>query len=392
MVAEGGVTLSSDPNATDNVAELELGTEFVELKRTGWQVQHPEGWCTIKYNNDKGLQTNLKRLYTTSKHPHGLLLSDENSTAPCNSCSIVLDAGHYACDRCQFRLCHRCTNRFFVPDRSANHKEDGSTAVQAACSNTGLQGAIHFVATGGHQRAWRNPHGDGTVTVTAAPGLTLTSSSHPISVIVGQTACDCVLQRQSSDEEAWVQIDLQTYSLQPNAYNIRNSLSFQSTAVQPLRSWTLEASQNGRLWVPLSQHKGDISLETPGEGHTWMLDGSEGFVEADGGPVLFAAAATEAKRRMYAEKVRQNLGELPGLSETLQKQEQDAKLAENTADDQVRPCITGWNAALMPHQKTEADIKAQGDAENRTEGPARVRIVLPSQKPVSIARWRTLLW
>jgi len=72
----------------------------------------------------------------------------------------------------------------------------------------------------------------------------------------------------ASDVAPVFTIDLHQRMIVPSHYTLRHAAP---DGVNALRNWRLEASDDGRLWVPLRIHVNDKSLDARGSAHTWPI-------------------------------------------------------------------------------------------------------------------------
>eukprot|EP00659_Diplonema_papillatum_P002939 gene2939-4617_t len=119
-------------------------------------------------------------------------------------------------------------------------------------------------------KEWSNPHDAKRVVVTASCLRKGQLSDFVARKPVGQ----CVATEDK--EGSWIEIDLKNFLLAPNAYTMANRLD---KSRDVLKSWTLEASVNRKLWVVLKEHFNDDVLNanrlTDKTGATWNITQSK---------------------------------------------------------------------------------------------------------------------
>mmetsp|Transcript_4271 Transcript_4271/g.15743 ORF Transcript_4271/g.15743 Transcript_4271/m.15743 type:complete len:509 (-) Transcript_4271:75-1601(-) len=115
-------------------------------------------------------------------------------------------------------------------------------------------GVIYYIGSGGGAREWSNPAEDGRIAVTRSSDGTGRAID----------AAGRVGTKSYTDgvPNSWWQFDLgPTRTVLPSRYTLRHG-SKQNTNV--LRSWILEASNDGRDWTLLKAHKNDETLHGTG--------------------------------------------------------------------------------------------------------------------------------
>ena len=89
-------------------------------------------------------------------------------------------------------------------------------------------GVMHFLATRGNTKEWKNPCLGDIIHITTS-GLMM--DSEPPAAAVGREVVRCVTQPVRN---SWFSFDLRDFSLAPNAYSIRHYSSWDNEA---LRHW-----------------------------------------------------------------------------------------------------------------------------------------------------------
>eukprot|EP01064_Diplonema_japonicum_P002745 TRINITY_DN11785_c0_g1_i1.p1 TRINITY_DN11785_c0_g1~~TRINITY_DN11785_c0_g1_i1.p1 ORF type:complete len:404 (+),score=38.01 TRINITY_DN11785_c0_g1_i1:43-1254(+) len=100
-------------------------------------------------------------------------------------------------------------------------------------------------------KKWRNPVDRGLVAVTTS---SLRKGS--LSDLVERRPTNQVLCTEDN-EESWIMLDLKNHVCAPNAYTLSGRCD---KSRDVLKSWTLEGSMNGKLWVVIHTHFEDLSL------------------------------------------------------------------------------------------------------------------------------------
>lgn len=129
---------------------------------------------------------------------------------------------------------------------------------------TEMEGVIHYLATNNGTRPHVNPVNEG---IMGASASSLIADSVPVSAIAGPDVVRCVTK---PIRNSWMQIDFMSRTVRPTHYSLRHYSSWDTEA---LRSWVLEASNDGDNWTDLSTHEDDRSLDRRGAVHTWPLPG-----------------------------------------------------------------------------------------------------------------------
>ncbi|MES1910768.1 MAG: hypothetical protein MHM6MM_003301 [Cercozoa sp. M6MM] len=133
-------------------------------------------------------------------------------------------------------------------------------------------GLMYLLGTNYGSEPWQNPHDAGHLTVTSS---SLQNDSKSASAIVGRVPVRCVTDAADGN---FFQVSLKNVMIQPTHYTLRH---YSSWDVEALRSWRLEASNDGETWTVLRVHSNDtiFRILMTGENsnhHTFMaLSGFE---------------------------------------------------------------------------------------------------------------------
>ena len=145
---------------------------------------------------------------------------------------------------------------------------EGNTRYRSALceykSDGDENGVVYFV--GSRRRGsnfWENPGETGHVTVVAS-SLDISSSDDFEILARGSGASPVVTDPE--DPQPTITIDMHSVEVVPSHYTLRCG----ATKRAP-RNWRLEASDDGKLWVPLRIHANDTALSKRGEAKTWPI-------------------------------------------------------------------------------------------------------------------------
>lgn len=123
-------------------------------------------------------------------------------------------------------------------------------------------GIVSFLATSGGRELYLNPAVRGRLGVTSS---SIMSDSMPATAAVGNETVRCVTKPL---RDSWFEFDFKDITIQPTHYTLRHYLSWDTEA---LRSWVLEGSNDRDLWITLSTHINDPSLQNKGDTATWAI-------------------------------------------------------------------------------------------------------------------------
>ena len=113
---------------------------------------------------------------------------------------------------------------------------------------------LFHLGTAGGTRAYQNPHAAGAVVAS------MSSIGHPTCDpprFVEHTHASPVHNYTDNFADSWMAVDLKAARLVPNHYALRSD---KHNGANKLRSWRLEASNDGQAWTILRAHSGDASL------------------------------------------------------------------------------------------------------------------------------------
>jgi hypothetical protein len=125
------------------------------------------------------------------------------------------------------------------------------------------RGIIHYMATEGLTKPWRNPAEQSVLRVIPS---TLAPDSTPASAVVGQDVVRCVTK---AEPKSWFVIDLINVTVRATAYTLRHYSSWDTEAV---RNWVFQGSLDGESWTTLRDHVEDTGLEGKGATKTWTIE------------------------------------------------------------------------------------------------------------------------
>ncbi len=129
----------------------------------------------------------------------------------------------------------------------------------------GPTGIVRFLATRGGTTPYTNPAEAGILAVVASSVHTAENAPSAPSAVVGDVATRFVTENGPSE---WVTIDFREKRVLPTHYALRHYSSYDTEA---LRSWVLEASENGVVWTTLVTHVNDTALRARGDTHAWPI-------------------------------------------------------------------------------------------------------------------------
>ena len=138
-------------------------------------------------------------------------------------------------------------------------------------SDFDTNGLLHWIATGGGQRAWSNPHTQGLVKVTAS---SYSNAGHPKygeQHFVNREASATWFQ-STNVPNSWVMVDLgAANAVRPSRYTLRTRGTSDS---YHLRHWRLEGSEDGQQWTALRSHANDSALTGANGTASWAVEGA----------------------------------------------------------------------------------------------------------------------
>jgi hypothetical protein len=128
-------------------------------------------------------------------------------------------------------------------------------------SDLDANGVIYFLSTNGGKAEWKNSSLTGAVK--------LSSSS------IEKGKLHTLVEREPAElwtkdvPSSWLAIDLRQGRLLPTQYTLRHGGNSKSDA---LRTWLLQASNDGTSWDEISRHQNDTSLNGGFATKTWKID------------------------------------------------------------------------------------------------------------------------
>jgi len=132
-------------------------------------------------------------------------------------------------------------------------------------NNNFFKGIIGWIATNYGQGEWQNPHRHGRVKVHSS---TLSKGSRATLVDV-----QCAEIWTLDMPNMWFSIDFgPTRSVNPTSYSLRHGGNWKADAV---RTWDLQGSLDGVIWMTLKRHTNDCSLNAAFACHSWHLPESK---------------------------------------------------------------------------------------------------------------------
>jgi hypothetical protein len=127
---------------------------------------------------------------------------------------------------------------------------------------------LFHLGTAGGTRAYQNPHAAGAVV--ASMSSTNGTYGDP-SRFVEHTHASPLYNQTASAANSWMAVDLKAARLVPNHYALRSDMN--DSGRHKLRSWRLEASNDGQAWTILRAHSSDANLgDGPMSVAAWPLD------------------------------------------------------------------------------------------------------------------------
>ena len=139
-------------------------------------------------------------------------------------------------------------------------------------SDFDTNGLLHWIATGGGQRAWSNPHTQGLVKVTASgvcngSGHATFGEQHFVNREASATSF-----YSTNVPNSWVMVDLgAANAVRPSRYTLRNRGDGDYCH---LRHWRLEGSEDGQQWTALRSHANDSALTGVNGTASWAVEGA----------------------------------------------------------------------------------------------------------------------
>ena len=126
---------------------------------------------------------------------------------------------------------------------------------------------LFHLGTAGGTRAYQNPHAAGAV-VASMSSIGGDHGDPPR--FVEHTHASPVHNFTTNVADSWMAVDLKAARLVPSHYALRSD---QYISHYKLRSWRLEASNDGQAWTILRAHSSDASLgDAPMSVAAWPLD------------------------------------------------------------------------------------------------------------------------
>ena len=123
---------------------------------------------------------------------------------------------------------------------------------------------LFHLGTAGGTRAYQNPHAAGAVVAS----MSSVGNGDPPR-FVEHTHASPVFNYTANLADSWMAVDLKAARLVPNHYALRSD----GNRNFKLRSWRLEASNDGQAWTILRAHSSDASLgDEPMSVAAWPLD------------------------------------------------------------------------------------------------------------------------
>ena len=119
------------------------------------------------------------------------------------------------------------------------------------------------------KKAWANPATAGLVTVTPSKKK---GDSQSMDAVCGRSTVRCVTDvgADADGQRPWITIDFsKSGKIAPTHYTLRHYISWN---IEALRSWVLEASNDGKEWTLIKEHKNDEALNAKGKAHTWKVN------------------------------------------------------------------------------------------------------------------------
>jgi hypothetical protein len=124
---------------------------------------------------------------------------------------------------------------------------------------------LFHLGTAGGTRAYQNPHAAGAVVASTW----IQNSGEPL-LFVEHVHASAVNNNTTNAASSWMAVDLKAARLVPNHYALRSD---KHNGANKLRSWRLEASNDGQAWTILRAHGSDASLrDGPMSVAAWPLD------------------------------------------------------------------------------------------------------------------------
>ena len=111
---------------------------------------------------------------------------------------------------------------------------------------------LFHLGTAGGTRAYQNPHTAGAVVASMS---TCENGDPPR--FVEHTHASPLYNQTANVADSWMAVDLKAARLVPNHYALRSDAQ---SGGYKLRSWRLEASNDGQAWTILRAHSSDASL------------------------------------------------------------------------------------------------------------------------------------
>ncbi len=130
---------------------------------------------------------------------------------------------------------------------------------------------LFHLGTAGGTRAYQNPHAAGAVVASMSSIVSEGNNGKhgDLPRFVEHTHASPVYNLTKDVASSWMAVDLKAARLVPNHYALRSDMHGNSK----LRSWQLEASNDGQAWTILRAHSSDASLgDEPMSVAAWPLD------------------------------------------------------------------------------------------------------------------------
>ena len=138
-------------------------------------------------------------------------------------------------------------------------------------SDFDANGLCYALGSNYGKTSWSNPAESPLELVKVTPSQKK-QDSKPYKAVVGRQTVRC-LTEEGKDEDGkrpWILIDFSgSGKISPTHYTLRHYISWN---VEALRDWVLEASNDGKEWTLIKEHKNDTALNAKGKAHTWKLN------------------------------------------------------------------------------------------------------------------------
>eukprot|EP01084_Bolivina_argentea_P115678 205678_1 len=127
-------------------------------------------------------------------------------------------------------------------------------------------GILFAIGTNFGINKWVNPSLNGKVIITASHNIGKNSES--LDAIVGRKPVRCML---GSGKDSWFCVNFTPSKIKicPTYYSLRH---YSSWAIEALRSWDFEGSNDGYNWILIKKHKNDTKLKGKGCAASWPIE------------------------------------------------------------------------------------------------------------------------